>query len=129
MAQMRKPDNIHHLQGTYQRSVHGKASEKLKVDSEIPRMPSELVGKARTEWRRVTKILRGKGLLTLLDRTILFQYCALYGVFANAPAEFNAPEHTQLRMLEQELGFTPSSRGKIVIEQTDDDEYKPISRH
>jgi len=119
MANQRLPDNVHKMQGTYQKCRHGEPDEKLDVSVVMPGKPDYLDDLAAGEWDRVTAVLEKKGLLTELDRTILAQYCALYGKFAADPIGFTASDHTQLRLQEQELGFTPSSRGKITVAKED----------
>ena len=115
MGNMRKPDNVLKLSGSYRKDRHGEVGDKLNVTPDMPDKPGFLSDVAGAEWDRVTAVLEKKGLLTELDRTILAQYCALYGKFAADPEGFQATDHTQLRMQEQELGFTPSARGKIVV--------------
>ena len=127
MANARVPDSIHALKGTYRKDRHGDQGQKLAVDSEIPDKPDFLTEEASGEWDRVTAILYHKGLLTQLDRTILAQYCMMYGKLATEKTNMSAADHTQLRLMEQELGFTPSSRGKIAIPKGDDDDWGPIN--
>ena len=114
MARMRKPDNVLKLEGNYDKNRHGDPDGKVDIEAEIPDKPDFFDDHASGEWDRVVTVLHKKGLLTALDRTILAQYCVLYGKFAANPEGFMATDHTQLRMQEQELGFTPSSRGKII---------------
>jgi phage terminase small subunit len=118
MAQHRKPDNVLKLEGTYRADRHGDPATKLDVETEAPLMPDFLKGAGKKEWDRVAGLLKNKNLLTGLDRSILAQYCALWHEFASDHLAFTAAAHTQLRMLEQELGFTPSSRGKIVVHKS-----------
>lgn len=116
MGTMRKPDNVLKLSGSYRADRHGDPAEKLDVEPEIPQMPDYLCGRAADEWQRVTKALHGKKLLTVIDLAILAQYCVLYAKFAEKTKDLSAADHAQLRIVQQELGFTPSSRGKIVID-------------
>ena len=53
------------------------------------------------------------GVITKTDRIILTQYCMMVSRLLREGDDFTAADHTQLRMIQQELGFTPISRGKI----------------
>ena len=112
MANARKPDNVHKLNGTYQKHRHGEPDTKPEWDDGLPKIPSCLKGEARKEWKRIIEIVPA-GVLTLTDKTVLTQYCALWAELEADPANFETGQHTQLRLIQQELGFTPISRGKI----------------
>jgi len=112
MANHRKPDNVLRLNGTYQKHRHGDPDSKPDWLEGLPRIPTCLKGEARKEWKRVLKIVP-EGVLTITDKTILTQYCALWAELESDPGNFETGQHTQLRLIQQELGFTPISRGKI----------------
>jgi len=116
MANKRKPDNVHRLNGTYNARRHGNPDTKPKWSTDAPTMPEYLDAHAQEEWRRVMREVPG-GVLTKTDTAILAQYCEMYSRFVRhclgEDASFLAADHTQLRLIQQELGFTPSSRGKI----------------
>jgi len=119
MANARKPDNVHKLNGTYQKHRHGDPGSKPEWDEGSPEIPKCLKGEARKEWKRIVKIVP-EGVLTITDKTILTQYCALWAELAADPANFETGQHTQLRLILQELGFTPISRSKIGGKPKDD---------
>jgi len=127
MANPRKPDNVHRLNGTYKPDRHGDPDTKPEWSEEAPEMPDYLDDLGRAEWERVMRDTPA-GVLTKTDVTILTQYCLLvsrliawakFRIECSEDIEmgkllaFTAADHTQLRLIQQELGFTPSSRGKI----------------
>jgi phage terminase small subunit len=92
-------------------------------------MPA-VIGKdpdAKLEWQRVTKALAKMGVLTVLDRAILTQYCLLWSRLCRDPDGFDAALYAQLRMAEQELGFTPPSRGKITVPKKNSGLYRKFT--
>lgn len=107
------PDNVHILRGTFKPSRHGKRDKKPLLEPGIPSPPAWLKGTALTEWRRVVKILKPTNVLTIADRTIITQYCLLFGKLSDQLDEFSAGDHHQLRTLCSELGLTPASRAKL----------------
>lgn len=123
MAQ--KPDNVHLLQGTYRKDRHGDPKTKVPLKPSMPSPPDVVKNDpaALAEWKRITKILGGLGVLKQTDRTLLAQYCVLTSTFERQGAEFPATWHSQLRMVQKELGFTPGSFGKLSVAAEDDDEY------
>jgi len=117
MPNCRKPDNVHQLAGTYDVSRHGKPEDKPDWSMDLPIMPDYLNEYAQQEWKRTMQDAPG-GVLTKTDTTILAQYCIMVSAMVSAQDPDNgkvflAADHTQLRMIQQELGFTPISRGKI----------------
>lgn len=116
MANARKPDNIHLLQGTYKPSLHGDPETKPKPKGEIGNPPEWMPELAAEEWNRKKKILSDAGLLRLADEIIFAQYCLLVEDLQTELFKFTAAKHTQLRLLQMEMGMTPASRSKIVLE-------------
>ncbi len=122
MANRQKPDNVHLLQGTYKKSRHGDQKKKPQIKKTNVVKPEWLKGKALEEWNSITAILKETKLLTSVDKAILAQYCELFGQLSEDPKGFSMAAHTQLRMCQQELGFTPAARSKIILQDKDDDD-------
>ena len=129
MANARKPDNVHKLNGTYQKHRHGDPDTKPDWNQDLPDMPGCLCETAQAEWQRIIDIAP-IGVLTHTDRTLLTQYCALWAELERAPSEFQSGQHSQLKLIQQELGFTPISRGKIggTSKKIDKDGFQPAPR-
>lgn len=125
MANKRLPDNVHKMKGTLQPCRHGKAEDKPNIVIKPPSAPSMLSTGAKREWTRVCKVLAKANVLAETDRVTLAQYCELYAEFAEDPREFTAAKHTQLRLLNVELGFTPSARAKLKPIETGDKPKDP----
>lgn len=124
----RLPDNVHVLRGTFKPSRHGARDKKPLLEPGKPSAPAWLKGAALTEWRRVVRILAPTNVLTVADRTIIAQYCLLFGKMAESLDEFSASDHHQLRSLCSELGLTPASRAKFATgnRKKDDDPFGTI---
>ncbi len=115
-----KPIPFTVLQGRAQKRTtrHGTEDDQVKIEPKIPTPPRvgrfQVLGRTgRKEWKRITKILSNARVLTEADRMVLTQYCALGQEFLEAPTDFSAAKHTQLRMCEVELGLTPSARMRL----------------
>ena len=115
MPNPRLTDNVHNLKGTYQPCRHGDPDDKPVWESSLPDCPKCLDRAAKKEWKRIASIVPD-GVVTLTDRGVLAQYCALWSVFEKDTSKFSSSNHTQLRMLQQELGFTPIARCKILTD-------------
>lgn len=114
MANMRLPDNVHRLNGTYQPCRHGDDAEKPDWDESLPEMPQAVA--ERPEAAKVWEWAIGaapRGVITKTDQGLLAQYALLAATLYASPETFSASDHTQFRLIQQELGFTPASRGKI----------------
>jgi phage terminase small subunit len=129
MANKRLPDNVLRMQGTYRKDRHGDPDKKpLAASSKAPTCPSWLPASAKAEYRRVVKALAEYGILTPLDRGIMAQYAVLHAHMVDSPETFNAALHGQYRLIQVELGFTPSSRSKLDgLRQDDDDDGDPLA--
>ena len=104
--------------GTARKTRHGDADDQVQIEPKIPSPPtvgqSQVLGRTGLEeWKHITRILANARVLTEADRMVLTQYCALGEEFLEAPKEFSAAKHTQLRMCEVELGLTPSARMRL----------------
>ncbi len=47
-------------------------------DVETPDPPAQLVGEGLIEWGRMSELLENAGLITHLDRAVLFAYCSVW---------------------------------------------------
>lgn len=114
MANLRKPDNVHKLNGTYDASRHGNPDDKPEWDEGFPDMPrcvAEDDG-AKEEWNRVMSEAP-EGVIIRTDVVLLAMHCVIWSQYNEDPSTFLAADLIQMRMIEKELGFTPSSRGNI----------------
>lgn len=112
MPARRKPVALHKLAGTYRKDRHGKIRVP-NIALKPPCAPDTLSPGALKEWHRIVTVLGGADVLAETDRTILSQYCELYAQFSDDPKEFTASLHTQLRLIQAELGLTPASRENL----------------
>lgn len=112
MANARKPDNVHKLNGTYQKHRHGDPDTKPDWNEGFPDTPTWLDKRAKAEWNRMKKVIPA-GVVTHTDLVAFAQYCVLASELENDPSGFPSGKHSQLKLIQQELGFTPISRGKI----------------
>ena len=130
MPNKRKPNSIHHLQGTYKKSRHGDNKKKIQIDIEQPDPPSFITSDeiAYSEWQRVTKIMQKYGVLSALDRSVLSQYCVLWSKMATQSTDFSASEHTQLRLCAAELGITAVKRDETFTKDKSQDNLSGFER-
>ncbi len=126
MANKRKPDNVHQLQGTLRKDRHGDPNTKVTINSKIPAAPGWLTAKAKTEWKRIVNVMQHVNVLTAADLSTLAQYCILYAELTKWKEDFPAAKHTQLRMCAAELGLTPSARSKITVVKTKPEGFDDI---
>lgn len=63
--------------------------EGINPPVKAPPMPKDLVGPARSEWKRITPLLLELGLLTELDRAALANYCTAWGERTQLQAQIN----------------------------------------
>jgi P27 family predicted phage terminase small subunit len=100
-----------------------------------PRCPSKLDAVGKEEWRRIVPLLQGMGILSLVDKAELAQYCQAWSDFWTATEKvremgetFTTPQgyiaknpwvtikhEASLRLHKfcAEFGFSPSSRSQI----------------
>jgi P27 family predicted phage terminase small subunit len=115
------------------------------VDIRIPSAPSYVTGLALREWRRITRVLKQYGLITLLDRAAVAAYCISYQRWAEAEAvlQERGPAgmvqtydsgaqaidpmvsiankyNSQMVGYLHEFGLTPSARRAVTISRQDD---------
>ncbi len=109
-----------------------------KPPTALPTCPAHLSPTAKTEWRRLARILNEIGLLTQIDRTVLAAYCQAYGRWVGAerrlaetPPLLKTPagyvqvspwitiSNKQVELMTRlmaELGLTPSARSRLAIQ-------------
>jgi P27 family predicted phage terminase small subunit len=114
-----------------------------KPDPRMPAAPEHLDVRARREWNRLSKELHSIGVLTIVDRDVLADYCQLRSEYLEAlddirehgryqisqnGIEIDRPAFAtvkklpmQLNRLAGELGITPSSRSRVHAAGVDDD--------
>jgi phage terminase small subunit len=78
------------LTGGYRADRHGHRAESQPIDS-FPKMPDWLLPEAQEEWNRV-RIGHAKGVIKIVDGTMLAVYCQLWARFAEA--EQSVPYNT-----------------------------------
>lgn len=104
----------------------------------VPTCPAHLSPTAKTEWKRMARMLNETGLLTQIDRTVLATYCQAYGRWVEAerrlaetPALLKTPAgyvqvspwitiaNKQVELMTRlmaELGLSPSSRSRLAVQ-------------
>ncbi len=136
-----KPTALRLLQGNpAKRPINDAEPKPTKA---LPRCPDWLPANAKSEWKRVARLLRQLGLLTCADADALTVYCQLYSRW-RAAEEFLAkhgevyplrddkgqvrymqafPQVSIARQLaqlvrcyQQEFGLTPSARSRVRVE-------------
>lgn len=114
MANKRKPDGLHVVNGTYRADRHGDPTEKPEI-AELTSLdaPDFLTAEGRTEWSRITRLFETTGILKESMVVTLSAYCNLAGKLKRNPDTFTAAEYTQLRLLAGEFGLTPASEGNL----------------
>ncbi|MEP2028229.1 MAG: phage terminase small subunit P27 family [Paracoccaceae bacterium] len=110
----------------------------------MPTCPSHLSSTAKTEWKRLSRVLNEIGLLTQIDRTVLAGYCQSYGRWVEAerklqetPTLLKTPagyiqtspwltiSNKQMELMAKymsELGLTPTSRARLSVNALSEDE-------
>lgn len=130
MAKPRKPLALLKMDGGYRKDRHEDRPELPESESAVPDMPDFLKGASIKEWKRITKILKDRGVISLANAATLTQYCLMWGELAdnyNGEGEpMGAAFHTSFRLVCSELGITPVSQNKISIpkkEEVEEDDF------
>ncbi len=120
----------------------------IKAPPGVPTKPIWLIGEASDEWDRVIPILDSTGLLSLLDRAVVADYCRIWGDICRVSEELTAaPSITEgrrdrgptknvlwsiLNGLRQRfdkkcelLGLAPAPRGRLDVPTGDDPYFDP----
>jgi P27 family predicted phage terminase small subunit len=106
----------------------------------VMRCPAGLDQRARTEWKRITRVLDAAGILTVADRAMLAVYCQAWSEWIDAEAHlandgrvledkkgrsYPSPylkvandAYNRMRQAAIEFGLTPSSRSRLKSEPT-----------
>lgn len=109
-----------------------------KPPATLPTCPAHLSATARSEWKRLARVLNGIGLLTQIDRTVLAAYCQAYGRWVEAERRLSetppllktpagyvqaspwiAIANRQVELMTRlmaELGLTPAARSRLAIQ-------------
>ncbi|QJF51099.1 phage terminase small subunit P27 family [Roseobacter ponti] len=117
-----------------------------KPPAAMPTCPSHLSPTAKTEWKRLARVLNQIGLLTQIDRTVLAGYCQSYGRWVEAekklqetPTLLKTPagyiqtspwltiSNKQMELMVKymaELGLTPSSRTRLAVNIPSEEELE-----
>ena len=117
MPNIRKPNNLHKIDGTFRKDRHGEEGDSLD-DADLGKLPPPpifLTPTARDEWVRVTKILGPAKLLKGTDMGIMVAYCKLYETIASNDPDLPIAAYGQFRMVAGELGLTPAARSKTLL--------------
>jgi len=131
-----KPTALRVIEGNRE---HRPIKETVKVPPTLPKTPSHLGGPALTEWKvKIKQMGAIPGWLTALDNAVLAAYCECWETIVTnynhikkkgGPAKYmtwcqknnEQPRHMlelrqarkDIRVLASELGFSPTSRGRI----------------
>lgn len=135
MPNIRKPNGLHKLNGTFREDRHGKKGLSLDDSNiaDLPLPPDCLSMTAKAEWVRIVAILSPMKLLKATDYGIMLAYCQIFDELFNPPVDaFGiktkplASLYAQFRGIANDLGLTPISRSKISLKdpaEKPDNEY------
>ena len=128
----KKPTAMKVLAGTY-RKDRANLDEPLAKPA-IPSCPRFVVGEARKEWRRVSRLLFAMGVLSEIDRSALAAYCQAWAQWVDAEQKLAKTgmlvsvegvvrisptwqaanqSREQMRAYLTEFGMTPASRARV----------------
>ena len=114
MPRQRKPAALKLMEGTARPDREREEADYPLVTGSEP--PDWLINPiAVNEWRARVEQLEAAGILTTADLTALGYYCNMHARAVmkwDAGGEPSSAEVTQLRMMLNEFGFTPTSRSK-----------------
>ena len=119
-----------------------------KPEKKAPRCPSWLEPDAKTEWKRMAKVLEGLGLLTKVDMSAFAGYCQAYarwkeaeeflskhGTIFKTPSGYvqQVPQvsiaQTYLKTMKDfcsEFGLTPAARSRIQVDTEKSETEDPM---
>lgn len=130
-----KPNAVKRFDGNPgKRAIRG---DEPKPPTSMPSCPAHLSATAKTEWKRLARVLNEVGLLTQVDRAVLASYCQCYGRWVEAerklaetPPLLKTPagyvqaspwiaiSNKQVELMARlmaEIGLTPSARSRLAI--------------
>lgn len=121
-----------------------------KPENKAPKCPTWLEKEAKKEWRRMSKVLEGLGVLTEVDAAAFAGYCQAYarwkeaeeflskhGTIFKTPSGYiqQVPQvsiaQTYLKIMKDfcsEFGLTPSSRSRISVNEKLGENDDPMER-
>lgn len=122
----KKPLKLHVRDGTYQKCRHDGVEP--EYDYQTPEPPEIINGAALNEWNRVTAELSRLGLLTILDRACLTQYCILWKELMKYDEDNPLPAswHNQFKLVYQQLGLSVASRAGLRLPDKSKDKPKSV---
>lgn len=137
-----KPTALKELEGNPGKRALNKKEPKPAVD--LPTCPNHLKGVARQEWLRITKELKGLGMISKLDRAALAVCCTAYadyvkacnkltkegeviisdkgGLYQNPWVAIKKRSMDQIIKFYAEFGMTPSSRTRVQVNTPSEEE-------
>ena len=119
MANAPKSTAVLKLAGTFRKDRHAERSALPVEEARAPTMPSFLKGAASSEWKRIIKVLKGRGNLSQANAATITQYCLMWRELEdnyNGEGEpMGAAFHTSFRLVCAELAITPVSQIKISV--------------
>lgn len=89
MGRQRKPTKLKAMQGTLQPCRVTPNEMETKILDSIPKPPAQFEGRAKQEWKTVTKSLWELGMLHLEDLPQLEAYCFNVGLMDKASKKIN----------------------------------------
>ena len=109
------PTPILKSRGTFREDRHGKRVESFPAGK--PTCPKHVKGEAKAEWNRQVKALAQAGVLSLVDRALLADWCILWSLSIQAAKEQDRVEYRKLVELQvkvgTQLGFSPVARARV----------------
>lgn len=123
---------------------HRPLNKREPVAKGIPTCPPHINEEGKREWKRIVKELKAMKILARVDRTALAAYCQAYGRWVEAEEKIlesgmivKAPSGypmqnpflsvankamEQMKAFLTEFGMTPSSRSRLEVDKTPDDD-------
>ena len=118
MTNLRKPNEVHKMNGTFRKDRHGEPGEQVAITETVSNPPEWLDREGVMEWMKVVGILSKYNMLKVTDEACLALYCSLYSQLMRLRDTFPANKMVQLRAVMNDLGLTPASRSKIRVPDT-----------
>ena len=117
MANLPKPAALRLLAGNPgKRPINTREPNAGDIDTSAP---ADLSEAAKAHWERLAPMLSASGVLKQSDRDLLAMYAEGYAVFRAGVSEgkLNVTLMAQLRNMLGEMGMTPASRTRIVVDK------------